>query len=198
MRLSERESLRFRGAGQSSPRLLRKVSPTPTPAQVCGGLSGPPDVLIHPWAGARGFDSSRGIPVFSVGRCGLARDTPSIFRLLRSFLSSIGKGPPLPGLPGAVPPPRTSATEAQVRRPPRAGGRRGVPRAEHLRPAPRGFAGAGAWATCSTSSVADGGRGLAGGLPRLVPGACRTLRCEAGSKETGPAASSPGANSAEQ
>lgn len=114
MRLSERESLRFRGAGQSSPRLPRKVSPTPTPAadhalavprapcstQVCGGLSGPPDVLIHPWAGARGFESSRGIPVF-----GLARDTPSIFRLLRSFLSSIGKGPPLPGLPGAVPPP---------------------------------------------------------------------------------------------
>lgn len=124
MRLSERESLRFRGAGQSSPRLLRNGSPTPTPAadhalavprapcsaQVCGGLSGPLDVLIHPWAGARaagarGFESSRGIPVFSVGRCGLARDTPSIFRLLRSFLSSIGKGPPPPGLPGAGPTP---------------------------------------------------------------------------------------------
>lgn len=119
MRLSERESLRSRGAGQSSPRLLRNGSPTPTPAadhalavprapcsaQVCGGLSGPPDVLIHPWAGARGFGSSRGIPVFGVGRCGLARGTPSIFRLLRSFLSSIGKGLPLPSLPGAVPPP---------------------------------------------------------------------------------------------
>lgn len=88
------------------PLTTRSPSPERPAARRCaGGLSGPPDVLIHPWAGARGFGSSRGIPVFGVGRCGLARDTPSIFRLLRSFLSSIGKGTPLPGLPGAVPPP---------------------------------------------------------------------------------------------
>lgn len=198
------------------PRLLRKVSPTPTPAadalavprapcstQVCGGLSGPPDVLIHPWAGARaagarGFESSRGIPVFSVGRCGLARDTPSIFRLLRSFLSSIGKGPPPRPAWGGPTPSHVSHRGAGATPSSALGAGAAVLHAEHLRPAPRGFAGAGAWATCSTSSVADGGRGLAGGLPRLVPVACRTLRCEAGSKETDPAASSPGANSAEQ
>lgn len=85
------------------------VPRAPCSTQVCGALSGPPDVLIHPWAGAwaagaRGFGSSRGIPVFGVGRCGLARDTPSIFRLLRSFLSSIGKGPsPQPAWGGPTP-----------------------------------------------------------------------------------------------